>query len=70
MDDPRHLFMRFSSAQSTIRFEGEKWIHTSVDKHGKKSVVTRYIDDKGQQMIVCDAVDRRRRTMMMIVWLI
>lgn len=25
---------------------------TTVDKNGKKSIVTRYIDDKGQQMIV------------------
>lgn len=38
--------------KSTINFEGNKWVHTSIDKDGKKSVVTRYIDDKGQQMIV------------------
>jgi len=37
--------------KSTINFEGNKWVHTGIDKHGKKSVVTRHVDDKGQQMI-------------------
>ncbi|CAF1509390.1 unnamed protein product [Adineta steineri] len=37
--------------KSTIKFEGNKWVHTTIDKNGKKSVVTRYVDDKGQQMI-------------------
>ncbi|UJR30143.1 hypothetical protein I4U23_017683 [Adineta vaga] len=48
--------------KSTINFEGDKWVHTSVDKSGKKSVVTRYIDDKGQQMIdmECGSVKARR----------
>jgi hypothetical protein len=27
-------------------------VSTTIDKTGKKSVVTRYVDDKGQQMIV------------------
>ena len=43
---------RFSSLQSTINFEGNKWVHTSIDKSGKTSVVTRYIDNQGQHMIV------------------
>ena len=38
--------------KSTINFEGNKWVNTTIDKNGKKSVVTRYVDDKGQQMIV------------------
>jgi len=38
--------------KSTINFEGNKWVHTSVDKNGKQSVVTRYVDDKDQQLIV------------------
>lgn len=38
--------------KSTINFEGNKWVHTSIDKSGKKSVVTRYVDDNGQHMIV------------------
>ena len=42
----------FDFAQSTINFEGNKWVHTSIDKNGKKSVVTRYVNDEGQQMIV------------------
>lgn len=42
----------FAAVQSTISFEGNKWVHTTIDKDGKKSVVTRYIDDQGQQMIV------------------
>ncbi|CAF2689370.1 unnamed protein product [Rotaria sp. Silwood2] len=48
--------------KSTINFEGNKWIHTSIDKNGKKSVVTRYVDDKGQQMInmECNSVKARR----------
>ncbi|CAF0838768.1 unnamed protein product [Adineta ricciae] len=48
--------------KSTISFEGNKWVHTSVDKNGKKSVVTRYVDDKGQQMIdmECGSVKARR----------
>ncbi|CAF1476159.1 unnamed protein product [Rotaria sp. Silwood1] len=48
--------------KSTINFEGNKWIHTSIDKSGKKSVVTRYIDDKGQLMIdmECGSVKARR----------
>ncbi|CAF0838730.1 unnamed protein product [Adineta ricciae] len=48
--------------KSTISFEGDKWVHTSVDKDGKKSVVTRYVDDKGQQMIdmECGSVKARR----------
>ncbi|CAF0850711.1 unnamed protein product [Adineta steineri] len=47
---------------STINFEGNKWVHTSVDKSGKKSVVTRHIDDKDQQMIdmECGSVKARR----------
>ncbi|CAF1188509.1 unnamed protein product [Rotaria magnacalcarata] len=53
--DGRHL-------KSTITFVGNKWMHTSIDKHGKKSVVTRYIDDKGQHMIEmeCGSVKARR----------
>ncbi|UJR30140.1 hypothetical protein I4U23_017681 [Adineta vaga] len=48
--------------KSTIKFEGNKWVHTSIDKNGKKSLVTRYIDDKGQQMIdmECGSVKARR----------
>ncbi|CAF2401583.1 unnamed protein product [Rotaria sp. Silwood2] len=42
--DGRHV-------KSTINFVGNKWIHTMIDKHGKKAVVTRYINDKDQQMI-------------------
>ncbi len=39
--------------KSTINFEGDKWVHTSVDKNsGKKSVVTRYVDANGHHMIV------------------
>ncbi|CAF0945651.1 unnamed protein product [Adineta steineri] len=47
---------------STISFEGNKWVHTSVDKSGKKSVVTRYIDAEGQQMIdmECGSTKARR----------
>ncbi len=43
--------------KSTINFEGDKWIHTSVDKSGKKAVVTRYIDSNGQHMIVSLSLD-------------
>ncbi|CAF0791318.1 unnamed protein product [Adineta steineri] len=48
--------------KSTINFEGNKWIHTTIDKNGKKSVVTRHIDDKDQQMIdmECGSVKARR----------
>ncbi|CAF4587910.1 unnamed protein product, partial [Rotaria sp. Silwood2] len=48
--------------KSTINFEGNKWVHTSIDKNGKKSVVTRYVDDKDQQMIdmECGSVKARR----------
>ena len=48
--------------KSTIDFEGNKWVHTSVDKNGKKSTVVRYVDDKGQQMIdmECGSVKARR----------
>ncbi|CAM4754163.1 unnamed protein product [Rotaria magnacalcarata] len=47
---------------STISFEGNKWIHTSIDKSGKKSVVTRFIDENGQQMIYleCNSTKARR----------
>lgn len=38
--------------KTTITFEGNKWVNTTIDKNGKKSVVSRYVDDKGQQMIV------------------
>jgi hypothetical protein len=38
--------------KSIINFEGDNWIHTQVDKNGKKTVVVRHVDDKGQQMIV------------------
>jgi hypothetical protein len=43
--------------KSTINFEGDKWIHTTVDKSGKKAVVTRYIDSNGQHMIVSLSLD-------------
>ncbi|CAF4319535.1 unnamed protein product, partial [Adineta steineri] len=48
--------------KSTINFEGNKWVHTTIDKNGKKSVVTRHIDDKDQQMIdmECGSVKARR----------
>ncbi|CAF0937830.1 unnamed protein product [Rotaria sordida] len=48
--------------KSTINFEGDKWVHTTTDKNGKRSVVQRYIDDKGQQMIdmECGSVKARR----------
>ena len=48
--------------KSTISFKGDKWVHTSIDKNSKKSVVTRYVDDKGQQMInmECGSVKARR----------
>ncbi|CAF1270787.1 unnamed protein product [Rotaria magnacalcarata] len=48
--------------KSTIKFEGNKWVHTTIDKNGKKSVVIRYVDDKGQQMIdmECGSVKARR----------
>ncbi|CAF0850675.1 unnamed protein product [Adineta steineri] len=48
--------------KSTIKFEGNKWVHTTIDKDGKKSVVTRHIDDKDQQMIdmECGSVKARR----------
>ncbi|CAF0852680.1 unnamed protein product [Adineta steineri] len=48
--------------KSTINFEGNKWVHTTIDKSGKKSVVTRHIDDKDQQMIdmECGSVKARR----------
>ncbi|CAF3120883.1 unnamed protein product [Rotaria socialis] len=48
--------------KSTINFEGNKWVHTTVDKDGKKSVVTRYVDDKDQHMIdmECGSVKARR----------
>ncbi|CAF1476175.1 unnamed protein product [Rotaria sp. Silwood1] len=48
--------------KSTINFEGDKWVHTSIDKDGKKSVVTRYVDEKGQHMIdmECNSVKARR----------
>ena len=48
--------------KSTIEFQSGKWIHTSVDKNGKKSVVTRFVDDKDQQMIEmeCGSVKARR----------
>ncbi|CAF0937762.1 unnamed protein product [Rotaria sordida] len=48
--------------KSTIKFEGNRWVHTTTDKNGTKSKVTRYIDDKGQQMIEmeCGSVKARR----------
>ncbi|CAF0791359.1 unnamed protein product [Adineta steineri] len=48
--------------KSTINFEGNKWVHTTIDKSGKKSVVTRHIDDKDQQMIdmECGSTKARR----------
>jgi len=42
----------FFILKSIIIFEGNKWVNTTIDKNGKKSVVTRYVDDKGQQMLV------------------
>ncbi|CAF2604657.1 unnamed protein product [Rotaria sp. Silwood2] len=47
---------------TTITFEGNKWISTTIDKNGKKSVVTRYVDGSGQQMIEmeCGPVKARR----------
>ncbi|CAF3706220.1 unnamed protein product [Rotaria sp. Silwood1] len=49
---------------TTITFEGNKWVSTTIDKNGKKSVVTRYVDDSGQQMIEmeCGSVKARRCT--------
>ncbi|CAF1270838.1 unnamed protein product [Rotaria magnacalcarata] len=48
--------------KSTINFKGNKWVHTAVDKNGKESVVTRYVDDKGRHMIdmECGSVKARR----------
>ncbi|CAF0835493.1 unnamed protein product [Rotaria sordida] len=49
-------------AKSIINFEGNKWIHTAIDKNGKKTVVTRYVDAKGQQItnLECGSVKARR----------
>jgi len=49
---PNHFHCFLFIAKSTIHFEGNKWVHNTVDKDGKESVVTRYIDASGQQMIV------------------
>ncbi|CAF1270804.1 unnamed protein product [Rotaria magnacalcarata] len=48
--------------KTTITFEGNKWTSTTIDKNGKKSIVTRYVDDNGQQMIEmeCGSVKARR----------
>jgi len=48
--------------KSTINFEGNKWVHTSTDKHGKTSSITRFVDDQGQHMInmECGSVKSRR----------
>ncbi|CAF0852663.1 unnamed protein product [Adineta steineri] len=45
-----------------INFEGNKWENVTIDKSGKKSLVTRYVDDKGQQIIEmeCGSVKARR----------
>ncbi|CAF3379129.1 unnamed protein product [Rotaria sp. Silwood1] len=58
--DGRHV-------KSTINFVGNKWIHTMIDKHGKKAIVTRYVDDKDQQMVdmECGSVKARRCSMLM-----
>ncbi|CAF1212134.1 unnamed protein product [Adineta ricciae] len=47
---------------TVIHFHGDKWVNVSIDKNGKKSVITRYVDDKGQQMIdmECGSVKARR----------
>ena len=48
--------------KSLIKFENDKWVHTSHDKHGKESTVTRWVDDQGQQQIEmkCGNVNARR----------
>lgn len=38
--------------QGTIRFEDGKWVQKMHDKHGKESMVTRWVDEKDQQQIV------------------
>ncbi|CAF1150576.1 unnamed protein product [Didymodactylos carnosus] len=38
----------------TVRFENGKWIQMMRDKNGKETVVTRFINDQGQQHVTMD----------------
>ena len=38
--------------QGIVRFENDKWIQKMCDKKGKESMVTRWIDEKGQHQSV------------------
>jgi hypothetical protein len=57
IDTFKNVYYLIFILKSTINFEGDKWIHTTVDKSGKKAVVTRYIDSNGQHMIVSLSLD-------------
>ncbi|CAF3037050.1 unnamed protein product [Rotaria sp. Silwood2] len=37
--------------KSVIEFKNDKWMHTMRDKNGKESIITRWVDDQGQQQI-------------------
>ncbi|CAF0748618.1 unnamed protein product [Adineta steineri] len=37
-----------------VRFENGKWIQKTVDKNGKESMITRWIDEKDQQQIIME----------------
>jgi hypothetical protein len=40
--------------QAVIRFDGGKWVNQMVDKNGKVSTLTRYVDqDDMQQLVSC-----------------
>ncbi|CAF0892266.1 unnamed protein product [Adineta steineri] len=45
------------SVKSTIRFEGDKWVHTMRDKNNKESTVTRWVDAQDQHQIDMKAGD-------------
>ena len=35
-----------------IKFENDKWVHKMVDKNGKESTITRWVDSQGLHQIV------------------
>ncbi|CAF0910583.1 unnamed protein product [Didymodactylos carnosus] len=45
--------------KSLIKFENGRWIHSSRDKKGKESVVTRYVDEAGLHQVILTCGDVR-----------
>jgi hypothetical protein len=38
--------------QNTTTFEGNKCVSRMIDKTGQRTMITRYVDDQGQQIMV------------------